>query len=101
MREPKPFFRKQTRTWYVQIGKKQHNLGPDEQSKSITLSWRGVNPSRTRPPCTQFSSSSWAGIRSTGRGLVSFGSSGMTGLHEVACRRKAGSHVSLAMHRGR
>ena len=31
MREPKPFFRKQTGTWYVQIGKKQHNLGPDEQ----------------------------------------------------------------------
>ena len=31
MREPKPFFRKQTSTWYVQIGKKQHNLGPDEQ----------------------------------------------------------------------
>jgi integrase len=31
MREPKPFFRKQTKTWYVQIGKKQHNLGPDEE----------------------------------------------------------------------
>jgi hypothetical protein len=31
MREPKPFFRKQTGTWYVQIGKKQHNLGRDEQ----------------------------------------------------------------------
>jgi integrase len=31
MREPKPFFRKQTGTWYVQVGKKQHNLGPDEQ----------------------------------------------------------------------
>jgi integrase len=31
MREPKPFFRKQTGTWYVQIGKKQHNLGPYEQ----------------------------------------------------------------------
>src|SRR5436853_2946659 len=31
MREPKPFFRNQTRSWYVQIGKKQHNLGPDEQ----------------------------------------------------------------------
>ena len=29
--EPKPFFRKQTGTWYVQVGKKQHNLGPDEQ----------------------------------------------------------------------
>jgi hypothetical protein len=31
MREPKPFFRNQTQSWYVQIGKKQHNLGPDEQ----------------------------------------------------------------------
>ncbi|MEM8669324.1 MAG: tyrosine-type recombinase/integrase [Planctomycetota bacterium] len=30
MRRPKPFFRKQTRTWYVQLGKKQINLGPDE-----------------------------------------------------------------------
>ncbi len=26
----KPFFRKQTKTWYVQIGKQQRNLGPDE-----------------------------------------------------------------------
>ena len=31
MREPKPFFRNQTRSWYVQIGKKQHNPGLDEQ----------------------------------------------------------------------
>ncbi|MEM6468020.1 MAG: site-specific integrase [Planctomycetota bacterium] len=31
MRRPKPFFRKQTRTWYVQLGKKQHNLGHDEE----------------------------------------------------------------------
>jgi hypothetical protein len=31
MREPKPFFRKPSGTWYVQIGKKRHNLGPDEQ----------------------------------------------------------------------
>src|SRR4029434_695818 len=30
MRQAKPFFRKQTKTWYVQIGKKQHNLGADE-----------------------------------------------------------------------
>ena len=32
-------------TWYVQIGKKQHNLGPDEQvaKQSIMLLWRGVN----------------------------------------------------------
>jgi hypothetical protein len=26
-REPEPFFRTQTGTWYVQIGKKQHDLG--------------------------------------------------------------------------
>ncbi len=32
MRGPKPFFRKQTQTWYVQIGGKQYNLGPDEES---------------------------------------------------------------------
>ncbi|MEM9657743.1 MAG: site-specific integrase, partial [Planctomycetota bacterium] len=31
MRIPKPFFRKQTQSWYVQIGKKQVNLGRDEQ----------------------------------------------------------------------
>jgi len=31
-RIPKPFFRKQTRAWYVQLGKKQHNLGPDEEA---------------------------------------------------------------------
>ncbi|MGI8980557.1 MAG: tyrosine-type recombinase/integrase [Pirellulaceae bacterium] len=31
MRIAKPFFRKQTQTWYVQLGKKQHNLGPDKQ----------------------------------------------------------------------
>lgn len=32
MRQPKPFFRKQTGTWYVQIGKKQINLGSDEEA---------------------------------------------------------------------
>jgi integrase len=30
MRVPKPFFRKQTRTWYLQLGKRQVSLGPDE-----------------------------------------------------------------------
>jgi hypothetical protein len=30
MKFPKPFFRKQTQSWYVQLGKKQHNLGPDK-----------------------------------------------------------------------
>ena len=32
MRQPKPFFRKQTRSWYVQIGKKQVPLGKDEKA---------------------------------------------------------------------
>jgi integrase len=31
MRQPKPFLRKQTKTWYVQIDKRQINLGPDEE----------------------------------------------------------------------
>jgi integrase len=31
MRQPTPFFRKQTQTWYVQIGKKQINLGKDKK----------------------------------------------------------------------
>jgi integrase len=30
MRIPKPFYRKQTKSWYVQIGAKQINLGRDE-----------------------------------------------------------------------
>ena len=30
MRQPKPFFRKFTATWYVQIGKQQINLGKDK-----------------------------------------------------------------------
>lgn len=32
MREPKPFFRKQTRSWYVQVGKEQINLGRDKEA---------------------------------------------------------------------
>lgn len=32
MRQPKPFFRKFTGTWYVQIGKKQINLGKDKEA---------------------------------------------------------------------
>ena len=31
MKQPKPFFRKFTRTWYVQIGKRQINLGKDKK----------------------------------------------------------------------
>ena len=32
MRVPKPFFRKYTGSWYLQLGKKQINLGPDEEA---------------------------------------------------------------------
>lgn len=32
MKQPKPFFRKFTGTWYVQFGKKQVNLGPDKKA---------------------------------------------------------------------
>ncbi len=31
MRQPKPFFRKQTKSWYVQIGKRQINLGKNKK----------------------------------------------------------------------
>lgn len=31
MRQPKPFFRKQTKSWYVQLGKQQVNLGSDRE----------------------------------------------------------------------
>jgi hypothetical protein len=32
MRQPQLFFRAQTQSWYVQIGKKQHNLGKDKKA---------------------------------------------------------------------
>jgi integrase len=32
MRKPKPFFRKFTNTWYVQLGRQQINLGPEEEA---------------------------------------------------------------------
>lgn len=31
MRTPKPWFRKQNKTWYVEIGGKQVNLGTDKR----------------------------------------------------------------------
>ena len=31
-RFPQPFFRSPRKLWYVQIGKKQHNLGPDKDA---------------------------------------------------------------------
>jgi site-specific recombinase XerD len=35
VRIPKPFFREQNQTWYVQIGKKQINLGKDREAADI------------------------------------------------------------------
>lgn len=32
MRQPKPFFRKFTQTWYLTLNGKQINLGPDEEA---------------------------------------------------------------------
>lgn len=32
MRQPKPFFRKFTGTWYLQLGRQQVNLGPDKDA---------------------------------------------------------------------
>ena len=32
MREPKPFFRAQTQSWYVQLGKQQVSLGRDKEA---------------------------------------------------------------------
>jgi hypothetical protein len=32
MRGPKPFYRKQTRSFYVQLDGQQINLGPDENA---------------------------------------------------------------------
>lgn len=31
MRQPKPFFRKQNKSWYVQVGKRQINLGKEKE----------------------------------------------------------------------
>ena len=31
MRQPKPFYRRQTKSYYVQIDGHQHNLGPDQE----------------------------------------------------------------------
>ena len=32
MRQPQPFFRQQTQSWYVQIGKEQTPLGKDKKA---------------------------------------------------------------------
>lgn len=31
-RQPKPFFRKFTQSWYLQLGRNQINLGPDRKA---------------------------------------------------------------------
>jgi hypothetical protein len=36
MRQPKPWYRKQTKSWYVQIGKEQINLGHDKRTAWAT-----------------------------------------------------------------
>src|SRR5450759_572871 len=37
MRTPKPWLRKQTGTWYVQLGGIQHNLGQDKKEADKTF----------------------------------------------------------------
>jgi integrase len=44
-KRPGPFWRQQTRCYYVQIGKKQHRLSPDE-----TEAWRLYHELMARPP---------------------------------------------------
>src|SRR5688572_3556590 len=44
-KKPEPFFRNDRRLWYVQIGKRQYNLGPDESE-----AWRRYHEFMARPP---------------------------------------------------
>ncbi len=44
-KHPEPFWREQTRCYYVQVGKKQHRLDPDE-----TTAWRLYHEMMARPP---------------------------------------------------
>lgn len=37
MRQPKPWFRQQSKRWYLQINGKQVNLGPDRESAFETF----------------------------------------------------------------
>lgn len=46
MRQPKPFFRKQTQTWYVQLNGRQINLGPNE--KAAWAEYHKLMASRTK-----------------------------------------------------
>ena len=44
-KRPEPFWREQTRCYYVQLGKKQHRLDPDEPT-----AWRLYHELMARPP---------------------------------------------------
>ncbi|MEW4569551.1 tyrosine-type recombinase/integrase [Tautonia sp. JC769] len=44
-KRPQPFYRRQTRCWYVQLGAKQHRLAPDEAE-----AWRLYHELMARPP---------------------------------------------------
>jgi len=44
-KRPEPFWREQTRCYYVQVGKKQHRLDPDEET-----AWRLYHEMMARPP---------------------------------------------------
>ncbi len=46
MRQPKPFFRKQTSSWYVQIKGKQHPLGKDKDEAFRLYHELMANPNR-------------------------------------------------------
>jgi hypothetical protein len=53
MKQPKPFFRTQTRSWYVQLGKRQFNLGSDKASAWATYhKLMADRPTRAAQPTT-------------------------------------------------
>ena len=72
---PQPFYRDDRRRWYVQLGKKQVNLGPDEAQAWIE--YRRVMHERDHPArwqsragrrwCRQYWTLAWSGARSTAR----------------------------------
>lgn len=50
MKFPQPFFRKQTGTWYVQVGKHQISLGKDE--KAARIKYHGIMAGKHELPPT-------------------------------------------------
>ena len=46
-RQPRPFFREQTQSWYVQLGKRQFPLGKDEEQ--ALLRYHHLMAGRTEP----------------------------------------------------